>query len=230
MNSLSTTVAIADSSALFRLGVRNMAGYVKGIQVVGEASTSEDLVGLVQSFDPKVVIVDFLAEGFDIDVVRKVKVMKPRCRVLAITSEQSGHTIVNALKAGVDSYIKKDCDLGEVEDAIRETSQGGAFFCGQILDRIRKESIDVSDLDNLPLTCDPIHLSARETEVLSLIAEGHTNGVVASKLFLSAHTVTTHRKNIMAKLGVNNTAAMVMYAVKTGLVSPNKFLFQGEVQ
>ena len=57
----STTVAIADSSALFRLGVRNMAGHVKGIQIVGEASTSEDLVGLVQSFDPKVVIVDFLA-------------------------------------------------------------------------------------------------------------------------------------------------------------------------
>ena len=57
-----------------------------------------------------------------------------------------------------------------------------------------------------------------------------TNGVVAGKLFLSAHTVTTHRKNIMAKLGVNNTAAMVMYAVKTGLVSPNKFLFQGEAQ
>jgi DNA-binding NarL/FixJ family response regulator len=85
MSLLSTTVAIADSSALFRLGVRNMAGHVKGIQIVGEASTSEDLVGLVQSFDPMVVIVDFLAEGFDIDVVRKVKVMKPKCRVLAIT-------------------------------------------------------------------------------------------------------------------------------------------------
>ena len=73
MSSLSTTVAIADSSALFRLGVRNMAGHVKGIQIVGEASTSDDLVGLVQSFDPQVVIVDFLAEGFDIDVVRKVR-------------------------------------------------------------------------------------------------------------------------------------------------------------
>ena len=224
-----TTVAIADSSALFRLGVRNMARQVKGIEILGEASNASDLVGMVQSFAPQVVILDFLSDGFDIDAVRKVKVLAPKTRVLAITSEQSGHTIVNALKAGVDSYIKKDCDLGEVEDAIRETAEGGAFFCGQILDRIRKESIDVEDLEKLHLSCDPIHLSARETEVISLIAEGFTNGQVAEKLFLSAHTVTTHRKNIMSKIGVNNTAAMVMYAVKTGLVSPNKFLFQGDV-
>jgi DNA-binding NarL/FixJ family response regulator len=225
----STTVAIADSSALFRLGVRNMARQVKGIEVLGEASNAKDLVGMVQSFSPQVVILDFLSDGFDIDAVRKVKVLAPKTRVLAITSEQSGHTIVNALKAGVDSYIKKDCDLGEVEDAIRETAGGGTFFCGQILDRIRKESIDVQDLEKLQLGCDPIHLSGRETEVISLIAEGFTNGQVAEKLFLSAHTVTTHRKNIMSKIGVNNTAAMVMYAVKTGLVSPNKFLFQGDV-
>ena len=224
----SLTLAIADSSALFRLGVRNMVRQVEGIDVVGEASTGEDLLGLMKSFQPEVVVVDFLADGFDIDVVRRVKALQPETRVLAITLEQSGHTLVNALRAGVDSYIKKDCGLGEVEDAIRETARGGTFFCGQILDRIREESIDVQDLETLPLSCDPIHLSARETEVLQLIAEGLTNTQVADKLYLSAHTVTTHRKNIMSKLGVNNTAAMVMYAVKTGLVSPNKFLFQRE--
>lgn len=228
MSTQTTTLAIADSSALFRLGVRNMVRQVEGIEVLGEAATGEDLVGLVQSFQPDVVVVDFLADEFDIDVVRRVKAAHPATRVLAITTQQSGHTLVNALRAGVDSYIKKDCDLGEVEDAIRETAKGGTFFCGQILDRIRQESIDVEDLDTLPLTCDPIHLSGRETEVLQLIAEGLTNTQVAEKLFLSTHTVTTHRKNILSKLGVNNTAAMVMYAVKTGLVSPNKFLFQKE--
>lgn len=221
-----STLAIADSSALFRLGIRNMVKQVHGIEVIGEASCGEDLIGLVHSFHPKVVVVDFLSEGFNIDDIRRVKSLSPKLRILAITSEQSGHTLVNALRAGVDSYIKKDCDLGEVEDAIRETSRGGTFFCGKILERIREESIDVDDLESLPLSCDPIHLSARETEVLQLIAEGLTNIQVAEKLFLSAHTVTTHRKNIMTKLGVNNTAAMVMYAVKTGLVSPNKFLFQ----
>ena len=230
MNSTSNpcTLAIADSSALFRLGVRNMARTVDGIAVVGEASTGEDLIELTHSFEVDVVVIDFLAEGFDIDDVRRLKTQRPGVRVLAITDEQRGHTIVNALKAGVDSYIKKNCDLGEVEEAIRETSQGGAFFCGQILEEIRRESIDVSELDALPISCDPVLLSAREMEVLQLIAEGFTNTQMADKLFLSAHTVTTHRKNIMGKLGVNNTAALVMYAVKTGAVSPNKFLFQGE--
>ena len=223
-----TNLAIGDSSALFRLGVRNMVRQIEGVEVIGEAANGVDLTGLVQSFTPDVVVVDFLSEGFDIDVVRAIKAHRPSTRILAITTQQSGHTLVNALKAGVDSYIKKDCDLGEVEDAIRETSKGGTFFCGQILDRIRQESIDVDDLEALPLSCDPIHLSGRETEVLELIAEGLTNTQVAEKLFLSTHTITTHRKNIMSKLGVNNTAAMVMYAVKTGLVSPNKFLFQAE--
>ena len=225
---MSQTLAIADSSALFRLGVRNMSRQIDGIEVVGEASSGEDLIGLVESFKPSVVVVDFLSSGFDIDVVRRVKAAQPRTRILAITTQQSGHTLVNALRAGVDSYIKKDCDLGEVQDAICETAKGGTFFCGQILDKIRQESINVEDLEHLPLSCDPVSLSTRETEVLELISEGMTNAQVADKLFLSAHTVTTHRKNIMSKLGVNNTAAMVMYAVKTGLVSPNKFLFQNE--
>ena len=176
-----------------------MVKQVQGIEVIGEASCGEDLIGLVHSFHPKVLVVDFLSEGFNIDDIRRVKSLSPKLRILAITSEQSGHTLVNALRAGVDSYIKKDCDLGEVEDAIRETSRGGTFFCGKILERIREESIDVDDLESLPLSCDPIHLSARETEVLQLIAEGLTNIQVAEKLFLSAHTVTTHRKN-MTKL------------------------------
>ena len=205
-----------------------MTRQIDGIDVIGEASSGEDLIGLVQSFKPTVVVVDFLSSGFDIDVVRRIKAKRPRTRVLAITTQQSGHTLVNALRAGVDSYIKKDCDLGEVQDAICETARGGTFFCGQILDKIRQESINVEDLEHLPLSCDPVSLSGRETEVLELISEGMTNAQVADKLFLSAHTVTTHRKNIMSKLGVNNTAAMVMYAVKTGLVSPNKFLFQNE--
>ena len=144
-----TNVAIGDSSALFRLGVRNMVRQIDGVEVIGEAANGADLTGLVQSFAPDVVVVDFLSEGFDIDVVRAIKAHRPSTRILAITTQQSGHTLVNALKAGVDSYIKKDCDLGEVEDAIRETSKGGTFFCGQILDRIRQESIDVDDLETV---------------------------------------------------------------------------------
>ena len=115
--------------------------------------------------------------------------------------------------------------MEEVLEAIEETSQGGTFFCGQILNAIKAESIDVSDLELADMTCDPILLTEREIEVLTHISEGKTNIQIAELLFLSGHTVNTHRKNIMQKLGVNNTASMVMYSVKSGFVSPNRFLF-----
>ena len=101
-----------------------------------------------------------------------------------------------------------------------------AFSAERFLKRL-KASIEVDDLNNVTeLPCDSIELSKREKEVLYFIAEGNTNTEIAEILFLSSHTVTTHRKNIMIKLGVKNTAGIVMYAVKSGIVSPNKFLFQ----
>jgi DNA-binding CsgD family transcriptional regulator len=83
----------------------------------------------------------------------------------------------------------------------------------------------LNDLEIAEFSCEPVVISERELEVIKYIAEGYTNNEIAEKLFLSPHTVNTHRKNIMQKLGVNNTAAIVMYAVKSQLVSPNKFLF-----
>ena len=77
-------------------------------------------------------------------------------------------------------------------------------------------------------SCEAVIISKRECEIITLIAEGFTNQQIAEKLFLSSHTVNTHRKNIMAKLGVKNTAGIVMYAIKTNLTSPNKFLFTAD--
>ena len=123
------------------------------------------------------------------------------------------------------SYIKKDCDLQEISDAVLETAKGNKFFCGKILETINKANLDVDDIEYGVLTCDPVMMSERENEIIVLIADGHTNDQIAEMLFLSKHTVNTHRKNILFKLGVKNTAGIVMYAVKTQLVSPNKFLF-----
>lgn len=218
-------VIIADSNQLIRFGLSAILRNYDGLAIVGEATNEGELQEMIANFHPDVVMIDFLADGFSVDTVNRCKQGKHAPKFVAITSEQSGHTIVNALKAGVDSYIKKDCDINEIVDSVKETGAGGKFFCGQILDAIAKESIDVHDLNLLQVSCEPVSLSVRELEVITLIAEGHTNTQIADKLFLSSHTITTHRKNIMQKLGVNNTAAIVMYAVKSGLVSPNKFLF-----
>ncbi|MFM9986811.1 MAG: LuxR C-terminal-related transcriptional regulator [Flavobacteriales bacterium] len=222
-------VIIADSNHLIRTGLNAILSQYSDLELAGEASSEEQLVEMVRNFATDVVLIDFAARDFSIDAIPRCNRINPRIKFVAITGEQSGHTIVNALRAGVTSYIKKDCDIHEIVESIRETGRGGKFFCGQILNTIRKEAIDVNDLDLTELTCEPVNISERELEIITLIAEGYTNVEIAEKLFLSPHTVNTHRKNILSKLGVNNTAAIVMYAVKTQLVSPNKFLFSPQL-
>ncbi|MEN9639462.1 MAG: hypothetical protein RLZZ262_1330 [Bacteroidota bacterium] len=218
-------IIIADNNQLIRTGLTALLSSYADFELLGEASSEQQLLEMVQNFDTDVVLIDFAARNFSVDTVQRITRSFPRIRMVAITGEQTGITIVNALRAGVCSYIKKDCDINEIVESIRETSSGGRFFCGQILETLRKENIDVNDMDIKEFSCESVNISERELEIITLIAEGYTNVEIAEKLFLSPHTVNTHRKNILQKLGVNNTAAIVMYAVKTNLVSPNKFLF-----
>lgn len=218
-------VVLADSNNLIRIGLSTLLTNRLGEIEIIEAASGSILKKIIADYTPDAVMIDYTAKEFSIDTLVQCMNINPNVRFVAITYEQSGLTVTNALKAGVMSYIKKDCDIDEIVDAVRETAQGKKFFCGKILETIRSEEIDPEGIQFEPMTCDPISLTEREGEVIQLIAEGHTNNQVAEKLFLSNHTVTTHRKNIMAKLGVNNTAGIVMYAVKTNLVSANKFLF-----
>ena len=216
---------IADNSQIVQTGLHSIFSNYENIEIIGDAGNSESLYELLLSFEADVLLMDFTAPGFSVDTITKTLRLQPKLKIVALTADQSGATIVNALRAGVTSYIRKDCDVNEILDSVRETAAGSVFFCGNIVDRIRKEAIDIEDLAVATYNCEPTAISSRENEVITLIAEGYTNVEIAEKLFLSTHTVNTHRKNIMQKLGVNNTAAIVMYAVKKELVSPNKFLF-----
>ena len=216
---------IADNSQIVQTGLHSIFSNYENIEIIGDASSSESLYNLLVSFETDILLMDFTAPGFSVDTITKALRLQPKLKIVALTADQSGATIVNALRAGVTSYIRKDCDVNEILDSVRETAAGNVFFCGNIVDRIRKEAIDVEDLAVATYDCEPTTISNRENEIITLIAEGYTNVEIAEKLFLSTHTVNTHRKNIMHKLGVKNTAAIVMYAVKKELVSPNKFLF-----
>lgn len=221
-------VLIADNNDIVLIGMQSILHAEKGIEVVGEARNNVQLLSMLKEFQVDLLVIDYTAHGFDIDVIPKVLNKYPSINILAITPEQSAQTLVHALRSGVKSYIKKDCDTGEIISAVHETGKGSKFFCGQILETIRQAAIDVNDLDFQNYTCEPVPLSERECEVIIHIAEGYTNTQIAEKLFISSHTVNTHRKNVMTKLGVKNTAGIVMYAVKTELVKPNKFLFSAE--
>ncbi|MDH4473294.1 MAG: response regulator transcription factor [Fluviicola sp.] len=222
-------LVLADSNEIVRIGLRTVLSSERAIEIVGEARSSVELLEIVKNFPTDLVMIDYTSAQFSIDVIPQLLQKYPSIKIVAITPEQSAQTLVNALRSGVKSYVKKDCDSMEIINSVKETGRGNKFFCGQILETIRDASIDVNDIDFDSFSCEPISLSERELEIITLIAEGLTNNQIADHLFLSAHTINTHRKNIMAKLGVKNTAGIVMYAVKTNLVSPNKFLFAADV-
>lgn len=216
---------LADSNDLIRLGLRTVLTAELNVTIVGESKNEKELIAQLAAFGASIVLIDFTSDGFTIDTIQRISTKYPRLKFLAVTSAQSAQTLVDALRSGVTSYVKKDCELSEIVNAVSETSRGNKFFCGQILETIQRANIDVNDLDFESFSCEPVMLTERENEIIVLISEGKTNELIAEQLFLSKHTVNTHRKNIMAKLGVKNTAGIVMYAVKTELISPNKFLF-----
>jgi DNA-binding NarL/FixJ family response regulator len=218
-------VIIADSNDLMRIGLRTVLQSDETLTIVGDAKNNFELMEQLSSFGAGIVLIDFTSMGFDINVISKVLQFDSKVKFVAITPDQSAQILVDALRIGVTSYVKKDCELAEILDAVKETKKGNRFFCGQVLETIQRANIDVLDIDDAGFSCDAVILTERETEIIKLIAEGLTNGQIAEFLFLSTHTVNTHRKNIMSKLGVRNTAGIVMYAVKTELVHPNKFLF-----
>lgn len=225
MNSSKIRVIIADSNLLIRIGLNTILSKESDFEIVGEAESERNLKVLLSQSEADILLIDFTSSKFSMETIPAVLSVYPSVQVVAITPDQEGLTIVNALKAGVKSYVKKDCDLNEIVSSVRDTAKGNKFFCGQILNTIRQVDIDPESDDFEHFSCEPIKLSDREQEIITLIAEGHTNTTIAEKLFLSPHTVNTHRKNIMQKLGVKNTASIVMYAVKANLVNVNKFLF-----
>jgi DNA-binding NarL/FixJ family response regulator len=216
---------IADHGELSLIGLRAILQDVPRIELVGVATDAISMQAMLVRHRPDVVLIDHTSEGFDAGCIREGCRRAKRTRFIAITPEPSPGSIVSAIKAGVTSYIRKDCAAAEIIDSVLHTADGDKFYCGKVINTLKKASVDVDRFLQEPLSCEPVTLSKRERQVITLIAEGMSYTKIAEQLDLSAHTVTTHRRNIMQKLGVNNTAAVVMYAVKNGLISPNRFLF-----
>ncbi|MFZ1692809.1 MAG: response regulator transcription factor [Flavobacteriales bacterium] len=216
---------LADHGELAIAGMRCVFDATAGIDLVGSARDPIAMKALLTRHRPDVVLIDHTSEGFAARDIREGVRRSPRTRFVAITHEPSPMVLMNAVKAGATSYVKKDCDLQEIRDAVTSAALGQRFFCGKVLETLRRAGHDVERFVAEPLSCAPVTLSDRECEIIGLIAEGKSYTRIADQLHLSSHTVVTHRKNIMQKLGVNSTAAVVLYAVKNGLASPNHFLF-----
>ena len=214
-------IIIADSHFLSRKGLSVLLNENNDFVILAEALSTTDLINQSQLYKPDLIIIDYTSVNYSLDGLQEIVRKYPKAKFLAITGLQSNEIISKSFKIGITSHLLKDCDQDEIIEAIYCTAKGDKFMCGKIADAILHEkSINVTEY-----TCAGMRISEREMEIITLIAEGYSNKEVADKLFLSTHTITTHRKNIMNKLGVNNTAGLVLFAVRENLVSPNHFLF-----
>lgn len=222
-------LVIADSSELFQFGIKHILANEKSIALQGIANSNDELIEICEKNPTDIILFDYHAKNFSIDVIEQVNFLNRKIKFVGITGEKTGGVVLKGIRHGIKSYVKKECSAGEIVEAINETAKGKKFFCGDLMEQMRNENVDVNNIEAEALSCEPISLSDRELEIIKMIAEGYTNAQIAALLYISNHTVNTHRKNIMKKLGINNTAGLVMLAVKSGLVTPDNYVGLPEI-
>jgi two-component system, NarL family, invasion response regulator UvrY len=206
---------IADNQPLTVAGLELFLSEKQAIKVVGKVKKGEELVELVEKFQPSLLIVEYNSPGYvALDDIRNAMASSSKTNVLILSSDNSKASILEVLQLGVKGYITKECSLEEVGMAVQATAKGEKFFCHKVLDIIMEKHFSVG-----PET-EPTVLTTRETEILKLIAHGHSTQVIADILFLSPHTVQTHRKSIIKKLNIKSPTEFVIYAMDLGLLKP----------
>jgi len=216
-------VLIADKNFLTRVGLELLVGELKGFDLVPSVcGDKEDLISQLTISKPNLLIADFVSLGITIDELKSLTKKFNRTRFLVISEGHSKKEMLAILDTGITSFLLKMCDRSEILEAINSSIKGEKFICGKIVSSLSASpEIVVNNSFIKSLNCDGIAVTERETDVIRGIAEGLSNKMIAAKFQLSTHTVNTHRKNIMAKLGVNNTAGIVMFAVKNQLLETN---------
>ncbi len=208
-------VMLADDHRLFREGLRSLLEQQPGIEVVGVAADGPSLLAQVPSHRPKVVLMDVSMPGLNgLEATRRLRSEHPDVAVLMLSMHADHRFVVEALRAGALGYVLKDCEVGELLDAIRSVSRGEFHLAPSLAGGVVR--------DYLALTADRPEsafsvLSGREREVLQMLSEGRNIKEVAAVLGVSAKTVESHRKNVMDKLDIHSIAELTRYAIREGL-------------
>lgn len=205
-------ILIANNNQIAAEGLRSILQSKLGNRVLGIVNSADDLKKQSKRYFPDIIVIDYADDAFGVNFIKDIRKIYKDSKILAITDSLPKSTIYSALKNGVDSYLLSDCDKPEIMDAIEDTNQNKQFYCGAVIDILAEQK------DAEAKGCEGISLSEREIQIIKLISDGCTNKEIADQLFLSTHTVNTHRKNIMQKLGIKNTAGIVIYAVKENIV------------
>ncbi|HCQ29700.1 MAG TPA: hypothetical protein DIU39_05395 [Flavobacteriales bacterium] len=202
-------IALLDNRPIYTNGIKQIISLTPGNRVVGVFSSFESLYENLKKYHIDILILDHTNQLITTEELNKITAEFEQLKVINITKKLPKAKIIEILKNGATSYLLDDCDALEINNAIKETYKGNQFFCSKVMD-ILTHNKNIED--------ENAELSVRELEIIELIAKGLTNKQIADKLFLSTHTVNTHRKNIMKKLGIKNTAGIVIYAFEENLL------------
>jgi two-component system response regulator NreC len=206
-------ILLVDDHTVVRRGIRMILSAQPDMEVVAEGKNGLEAVEEAARTQPDVVIMDVNMEGLNgIEGARRIAETVPRCRVLALSMHRDAVYVREMLKAGAKGYLVKDADDDALLDAVRAVARGEAYLSPSVADAVladyRRHVTNPVDL-----------LTAREREVLQLIAEGKTNKDIANQLGLSVYTVEAHRGRLMEKLNLHSTGDLVRFAIRNGFIS-----------
>jgi DNA-binding NarL/FixJ family response regulator len=211
-------VLLADDHALVRAGMRSLLRDIPGVEVVGEAADGAEALAVAARERPDAVLLDIAMKGMSgLEAAAQFREQLPGVKVIILSMHASEEYVLQALRAGAAAYLIKDSATAELELALRSVMRGETYLSPAISRQVvegyvRRMGAGAAE--------DP--LTPRQREVLKCIAEGRTTKEIAFALGLSVKTVETHRAQVMERLGIRDVAGLVRYAMRTGLVPPEK--------
>jgi len=204
---------IADDHAMFRESISKLLSMKKIAEVLAEASNGVELLKLLETHNPDLVLMDISMPEMDgIEATKKALVKNSGLKVLTLSSFGDEKYYFNMLEAGAKGFVLKSTTIAELEMAIKEVAGGGSWFSTELLQKV------ILNISAKPKKEDIVDLSDRELEILKLICENMTNEQIASRINLSYDTVKWHRANILTKTGCNNAVGLLLYALKNKMI------------
>jgi len=213
---MSIRVVLADDHVLIRAGLRALLHSLPNIEVIGEASDGHEAIDVIAQHQPDVVIMDIGMPGLNgVDSARRIIKQTPGTRVIILSMHANEEYVGRALEAGAKGYLLKGAEPAELELVLKAVMRGETYLSPSISKHLVQDYLSHRKEKMNPVP----DLTARQREVLQLIAEGCSTKDIANKLKLSVKTVDTHRSELMHRLDIHDVAGLVRYAIRTGLVT-----------
>lgn len=211
-------IFIVDDHDMFRDGIKLLLSSNDHFEVIAEAKNGKEFVEMIPNYKPDIVLMDIAMPEMDgIEATRKAREKFPDLKVLALTMFGDEKYYYQMIQTGIKGFVLKSSGISELQKAINEVTKGGSFFSNELLYKLVANLNPNTGKDDTNGQIGD-KLSKREIEVLKEIAQGLTNEDISDKLNISTTTVRTHRANLLSKTNCNNTASLVMYAIKNKLI------------